>query len=92
MANRITCQHDPLQPNCSLILESGILGRRVRCEACDIAAVAKANGTFKCSPYPPARPSLETPVRPNPRWCSTHGGHEYGPCPECPTVNRRTDQ
>lgn len=26
-----------------------------------------------------------------PRWCSTHGPHEPGACPECPTANRRTD-
>lgn len=61
MAERITCRHDPLQPRCSLVIESGIMGRRIRCEACDIAAIVKADGTFKCSPYqlapPPTEPS-----------------------------------
>jgi hypothetical protein len=51
MADRIKCQHDPLNPGCSLIFESGIMGRQLRCRACDVAAIAKSDGTFKCSPY-----------------------------------------
>lgn len=55
-------------------------------------AVAVLKGIVGVTEATPLQSAQETPVRPNPRWCSTHGGHEYGPCPECPTVNQRTDQ
>lgn len=68
MANRITCQHDPLIPGCSMVVQSNLWGHRIFCESCDTGAVITKGGHIK----PPPQPSLETALE-----YGTNTGHGH---------------
>jgi len=44
--NAGTCQHDPLAPCCTLVVESNWMGQRIRCFVCDRANDLGRKGHF----------------------------------------------
>jgi hypothetical protein len=70
-----SCQHDPMQHHCSLIIESSWMGTRVRCKVCEqVALIQGKSGRFT----PPPRPTLETSSHPLPdetRAATSRGAH-----------------